>query len=1106
MGNTNLFKTELFANRYELQEKIGSGGMGVIHRAKDRLTGKLVALKQLPQAAEFILTTSLSDSDSTTARIALAREFEILSAMHHPHIIQVQDYGFSNGEPYFTMTLLEDSQDIKSYAQNCSFEEKIDLILQVLESLAYLHQRGILHHDIKPSNILVKDDHTYLLDFGLSIEHGLHHLRIAGTVTYLAPEIILHKASSIASDLYSIGVVLYEIITGERPYQSRRISDLVEEIVNGTPDFNQVSKIEYGDLPSELPLLNIPYDGPTGYLKDEPTQPVDYEAEALQWIDMETLVFEDGFFLSPIAKIVKRLLSKRPEDRYGDAKAVIDALNDALKRPNPVESKDIRESYLQSAHFVGREDELNQLTDALLATLSGEGSTWLIAGESGVGKSRLVNEVERLAKVWGATVLKGKGERFSHLPYHYWREPLRRFILLSGVSELEASILKNIVPDINDLLLYDVPDTEELAISSEDQRLIFTIADLFGRNPNPLVIILEDLHWANESLRILKAIHAQIKDIPVLVLATYQTEVKPNLPQELLGANSVHLNRFNKAEITELVDAILGKSADNTQVVEFLSHKTAGNAFFIVETLRALAEETGELRKITRAKLPQDITTSGIQAAIMMRLMRYPAEFRSLLMLAAVMGRQLNTTVLKYILNTQKTIFETNGQTPSFEKWILTSANASILSLIDENWQFAHEKFREVLMDAIDIETTRNFHEIIARAYEETYPDNNDYAGILFYHWGQAQNLSKEIQYALATARQFLYISEHHDAIEYAQRALNKLSPDDEHHRACFTEVLGRANIEIGQHRKAAEYLELSITSAQKIGNKVLETKARTFLGWVYKDLGESAQAQATIERAIEIAIELQDEQLQADALVQYGAYWGDTGHIDKMKNSADQAIAIYKKHNNHAGLGRAYNLRCMPEFFNDKFAESKAYLYKSMESLKICGDRWMMALVHNNLGELCRQLDELDEGLENVGKALDIFQRLNSDWGVMLANFNFAEICINLKDPARMRPYLYKAHQIGLALDNLTFITSNLRLSANYFILQQQYDWAYKTIGLCLNYEGLRYEDRTRCEKMLDVMENVLDTDTVAGYLQEGAQLDIKEFSQNILNQLQPD
>src|SRR5262249_39124863 len=136
-----------------------------------------------------------------------------------------------------------------------------------------------------------------------------------------------------------------------------------------------------------------------------------------------------------VARVLERLLEKSPENRYADAYEVITALSKAINEPVPQETVAIRESFLQAAQFIGREKELNQLTDALSETMMRRGSTWLIGGESGVGKSRLLDELRIRTLVRGALVLHGQGVAEGGLAYQLWREPLRRLLLSTDLSD-----------------------------------------------------------------------------------------------------------------------------------------------------------------------------------------------------------------------------------------------------------------------------------------------------------------------------------------------------------------------------------------------------------------------------------------------------------------------------------------------------------------------------------------------------------------------------------------------------------------------------------------------------------------------------------------------
>lgn len=136
---------------------------------------------------------------------------------------------------------------------------------------------------------------------------------------------------------------------------------------------------------------------------------------------------------------------------------------------------------------MGRQAELQQLTTALQDTIAGNGSAWLVGGESGVGKSRLLEELRTVGLVEGALVLRGQAVEGGGLPYQLWRDPLRRLVLSVALSDLEAGVLKPIVPDISTLLERDVPDAPELAGEAGQQRLAVTIADVIKRQPQPLL-------------------------------------------------------------------------------------------------------------------------------------------------------------------------------------------------------------------------------------------------------------------------------------------------------------------------------------------------------------------------------------------------------------------------------------------------------------------------------------------------------------------------------------------------------------------------------------------------------------------------------------------
>jgi serine/threonine protein kinase len=208
----------IIGGRYLILNELGSGGMGEVFRVLDRLTGRVATLKRL-KAVHSLESDSIGAAD---CRIALAQEFRLLATLRHPNIISVLDYGFdANGDPYFTMDLEENARTIIDAARGRPLAIQTELIAQALRALVYLHRHGIIHRDLKPENLVVVRDQVKLLDFGLSAHRTLvadDDGTAVGTPAYMAPEVMLGGAASERSDLYALGLIAYELLTGRYPF------------------------------------------------------------------------------------------------------------------------------------------------------------------------------------------------------------------------------------------------------------------------------------------------------------------------------------------------------------------------------------------------------------------------------------------------------------------------------------------------------------------------------------------------------------------------------------------------------------------------------------------------------------------------------------------------------------------------------------------------------------------------------------------------------------------------------------------------------------------------------------------------------------------------
>ncbi|HTU56933.1 MAG TPA: serine/threonine-protein kinase, partial [Polyangiales bacterium] len=209
MGAESVGQTQLVAGRYELKERLARGGMGEVFAAHDRSTGRAVALKRLLAGTHVV---------------HFMREYHALSALRHPRIIEVYDYGVDRALPYYTMELL-DGQDLRDLSP-LPYREACRLLRDVASSLALLHARRLLHRDVSPRNVRrTSDQHCKLIDFGAMVPFGVPP-NVTGTPPCVPPEALQGIALDQRADLYSLGAVAYFALTGRAGYAVTKLEEL----------------------------------------------------------------------------------------------------------------------------------------------------------------------------------------------------------------------------------------------------------------------------------------------------------------------------------------------------------------------------------------------------------------------------------------------------------------------------------------------------------------------------------------------------------------------------------------------------------------------------------------------------------------------------------------------------------------------------------------------------------------------------------------------------------------------------------------------------------------------------------------------------------------
>jgi tetratricopeptide (TPR) repeat protein len=878
--------------------------MGIVYHAHDRLLGQDVALKLVTANAEALnlqATRSLA-GETVDFRLALAQEFKILASLRHPHIISVLDYGFTEiDQPFFTMELLQSPQSLDVAARDLDTRQKIDLVVAMLQALAYLHRRGIVHRDLKPANVLVDVDQTLrVLDFGLS--HALDQsqededdMAIVGTLSYMAPETLSGAAISKLSDLYAAGLMAYELFAGFYPFAADDITTLIQQILAVQPDFAPV---------------------------------------------------QDG-----IDEVIMRLMAKEPKDRYPSAEAAINALLEAADIPQQTTSVEIRESYLQAAAFVGRTEELTQLTQGIKEMQKGQGSAWLIAGESGVGKSRLLSELRTQALMDGALVVRGQAVTEGGAPYQLWRDVMQWLVLITpDVNDEEAGVARELVPEIGRILGRAVAPAPTIAPQQARERLLIIFERLLRRQTQPILILLEDLQWTMESLEVLKHINQIVTELPVMTVGSYRIDESPKLAEQVPHQHLIKLNRLENDEIARLSSGILGDAGNDEQIVNLIQEQTEGNVFFIIEVIRALADDVQSLDEITQRTLPMQVFSGGMQKIIDRRLQRIPQSGRDLLRVAAIYGREFNLDVLKQIAP------DTN-----IDAWLVTVSDAAVIDVEDGTWRFSHDKLREGVLKQLSADDRRDLHRDVALAIEQLYPDDPKYTVPLAMHWRQAQDETKERAYALKAAEQLNTIFAIADAGRYYQRALD-LTP-----------------------KGTPEYLDLLI----KLSNT--------------HSLGQYQRARTYLKDAIELAEALDDKRNLAQA-------YGQLSRMSMLRDGdwatseaySQKALSYVRQTEDRAGLSEV--LRHVGNLFiyKGQWEEAATYLKESIEHARAVGDVFLEGMAVNSLSDAYAKRndgDDHDVAIKLSERTRDIGRELGHRRLVMMGVAHIGLVAMHRQD-----------------------------------------------------------------------------------------------------------
>ncbi|WP_269329913.1 diguanylate cyclase [Kineosporia babensis] len=802
--------------------ELGSGAGSTVFRVRRAGVedGHEYALKWLDKPFE----ATTGEHEIPPSMVELRREAAMLTAVDHPGLPRVYDVGQAQRRPYLVMELMRGTSlsDRLDQAQGPMPAEQVaELTLDLIEPLAAVHARGLVHRDLKPQNVMVlADGQARLIDFGLTVrggeDEGQEETPLAvGTLAYSAPEQsgMLKRPVDNRSDLYSLGVIMFEALSGSLPFSMLDVGELL--------------RAHASQPPPDLSIL-VPETPPE------------------------------------LVQIVHTLLAKDPDDRYQDGQALAADLRDFIGKQRPAQRQ-------EAPPMFGRQAELDELRHRWTRARTGVGGFAFVRSEHGLGKSRLVEEFGDLVEETGGTVLRARVLPGDTMPYAPFRDAfvshLRQLARMPATERWErASRLRavfdgwspgqinRIAPGLDVVLRQDRdepgrPDpavepnpvalptgavamsVTEIAEQRGDDQFGTAIADALlelARTSGGLLLILDDVTAADASVRhVVGHLSQQIRNVPMLYLATGRDgELEQVLSDTELTAYiasaarvldvDLRMGPLDESAIGAQIRSLLPGQHLPEDALAALVTRSNGNPFVAEEYLWAVLDAgllwpawgtwQIDLDHLDALDLPQDA-----MGLVLNRVQSLAPHALELLVTGAAMGAEVRVDVVAAVQ--QRSTASVHGVFAEAARQRLVEAGE------DGTFRFLHGRIAEALLTGLGESELQALHYKIA--------------GVLAARPAASQEMALARTFAVAR--------------HYIQAAT--AAPADKALAACAE--AGRLALEESSAGEAITYLEYAVHLAPR--RSPARSTLLVLLGQALKQGGQFAAARQRLEQALAV-------------------------------------------------------------------------------------------------------------------------------------------------------------------------------------------------------------------------------------------------------------
>ncbi len=975
---------------------LGRGGMASVYEARWPESGVRRAIK---------LMNPSGSAEEVERRFR--REFRALSKLHHPNITAVYDWGWwtggdgpgsasgphpgpgehdkSEGRPYFVMELV-DGEDLRAAVEAWQdlpaverFERARHVLVQVARALEYVHLRGLVHRDVTPANIMLlpaqpgeSQGSVKLMDFGVVKESGVTeftaHGEVLGTVAYIAPEQINGERIDARTDLYSLGAVLYLMLTGRRPFNARTLAGYLDKHLHRPPR-----------PPREL----------------APAVPPELE------------------------DICLRLLQKEPGDRFASATHLLHVL----------EGADVGTLRFDDGSWppvlVSRAEESTLLAHAIGALREGRGAFVMLEGGPGLGKSRMARLARDLARSAGVATLRiratgagGPLAAFRSLVDTLRSETvavpraLQQLYGLEGEDKVERygvyaafrEMLTNSPPRL--VVIEDAHEADDVGV----ELIEYLVRNTLSLAAEPIVWLVTRSPGASD---------ARFEGLN----SGSTTGVTPLF---------LPLRPLTPAAVEELVLALLPDDGASRLLARRLHKEGEGNPAFITEMIRGLVEQGTIRPEEGRARLAIDEAQllrialpipRSVRAGLITRIEALSPDARELAHVLAVGSQEMTLPLLS-----AASLLDEQAILIAVDELIDAGLVRERRVEGEEHIDLAQARVRDLLQAEVPPAQRSRYHRRIGEALERTFRRRaNLVVEALAWHFEQGEVPGKAYSYLLRAGQRLMGRSFVAEALGYLDRAL-AIEPDareyitlDDADRLLAETLLHQAEAleYLGRWTEVGVALERALELGREITEERLLSRVHTALGKKARHDGDVELSESENREALRLAEKVNDPALRVMPLHGLGGVHWIRGDLEGARRYWVEALAVGESTRDERSLGWGYNGLGLVALCKGQAGEARRYFEQSAEVFERVGLLGPLSMARVNLVEIHHFTGNLRRGLELAEKTCQLARETHHPLGMARGRHHKALLLVDLGRYAEGLAEAEVAVEIARSLDD---------------------------------------------------------------------------------------